>query len=187
MKGIEQIIKDGGEKYGLQPSEDYVKYIVEEVNREYKTVNEVAKKDERIKGLQEQVAALGEKVKAGEDDAKTIEDLKAQVEGFAKAEKEREEREAVDKARKSFEDEFKAAVGEKRFANSYTEQHVFAKAFELRMANPDMKAGDILDGLVKDQDGVWANERGHVSMSDPSDKNADAALGDFATALFHKG
>lgn len=184
MKGIEQILRDAASKYEFS-SDEYVKYVVENTNSEYATRKELEEKKARIFALSEELEKMNAQVESGSEAQKTVDELKAQLEEYKKAEEERKSNLEKAQAKDKFEAEFKEALGEKKFANEFTKEQVTERAFELRLANPDMEASAILDAVTSGQSNVWANPQMEAKAQGiPSNDNSQAELGDFARLLF---
>lgn len=127
----------------------------------YRTKAETDQKAERIKALEAQNAELSDAVKKaqadGEGSAEAMQALQAKVKEFEEAENARKAKADDDAARAKFADEFAAELGERKFANSVVEDAVTEAAYQLRKANPDMSAKDILAQAAPDEAGIWEN------------------------------
>lgn len=153
MKDIKAILSKHGE--GLTPEQ--VQSIIDAVNENYRTVEEVNKKTERIEELTNQNEALTTQVANLEGDGEELEKLRAQIETFNAAEEERKAKEAENEKREAFRATFDAAVGERKFANDLMRETIFEKVYATCAADTGAGAKDTIESLTKDMPGVWEN------------------------------
>ena len=180
MRGIQQIVAD----MGLQLTEEQVKDLDSKVRENYVTRNEHDEKLRKLASLTEQVGELTAKVNDSAEASDKVAALQRQVAEYQEAEARREQEEADRRAREGFEVSFSEAVGERRFANEMTRQHVLDKAYEMHRANPDMAVASIVDEAASG-DGVWASPQADPkNMPSPQAKDSQAEMGAFAAALF---
>lgn len=165
MKNIETILK-GYEAL----TDDQRDEIVQAVNENYRSIEEVTKKTERISELEEQNAALTEQVGSLQGDSEEVEKLRKQVSDFEAKETERKQREEEAQKRDSFRVLFDEAVGEREFVNDLMRDTVFEKAYTQCQSQNGVGAKAALDEVTKDIDGVWKNPQQDVKrMPDISD------------------
>lgn len=180
MKGISQIVAD----MGLSLAEDQVKELDSKVRENYVTRNEHEEKLRKLAALGEQVQELTAKVNDASADSEKVAELQRQVAAYKEADEQRERDEAERTARAAFEASFEQAVGDRRFANEPTRQHVLSRAYEMHRANPDMAVKSIVDEAASG-DGVWASPQADPkNMPEPSGTDSKAEMGAFAAALF---
>lgn len=183
VKAVAKIVQE----MELPLTDEQVKTLDEKVRENYVTRSEHEEKLARIQTLTEQVEHLNESLESTEGAEAKIKALEEQVKAFEDAEAERKSQEEEQAAIKVFVDEFDAAVGEKQFANAVTRQHILTEAFNVRKDNPSMKAEDILDQVVGDQNGIWANPQAEPAkqpVASGKDSSADTAR--YVSQLFGK-
>lgn len=182
MKGIRQIVAD----MGLGLTEEQTAELDRAVREEYVTRAEHAEKVSRIEALTQQVADLTERAKQLDGDSAKLEELRQRVAEYEQAEADREAAEAEGRARAEFEARLDGALGKRKFANSMTRAAVLDRAWAHHQKNPDVGAAEVLDAVVGDEQGVWANPQAdpHRMPAGSDEKTARADLSDFAAQLF---
>lgn len=120
----------------------------------YRSKEETDKAKARVEELEAQNAELASKVK-GLTDSDETEALKAKIAEFEKADGERRAKDAEDKAKAEFKEAFDKAVGERKFANSFTAKAVFSEAWEKHRQFPETSTDEIV-GQLTSGDGVFA-------------------------------
>lgn len=151
MKDIKAILSEYEFDEGVSEA------IIKAVNENYKTVEEMEKKNKRIEELTAQNQTLTEQVGNLEGNGEELEKLRNQVQEFNEAEEKRQAAEAESAKREAFRATFDAAVGERKFANDLMRNSVFESVY--KTCNEDAGAGakDALEALTKDMPGVWEN------------------------------
>lgn len=189
MKDIKAILSEHGEAL----SDEARQAIISAVGENYRSVEEVAKKADRIKALEEQNESLTEQVGKLEGDGEELEALRKQVEDFKAAEKTRKDAEKEQAKRNDFRTVFDAAVGENEFANDLIRETVFEKVYAQCSAKTGADAKSILEDTVRDMDGVFKNpQQDPHKMPEPGDISTvkdtgeDAARKTIADFMFRK-
>ena len=165
--------------------QDAARAAEESILRDYRSKEETDKKAERIRALEDEVAGYREQVEGLRADGAEVEALKAKVAEHERADAERREREAAEQARERFRAEFDAAVGGRKFANEYTAESVFEKAYEQHGRYPDADTKEIVDKLTGG-DGVFADPRrdpARQPMPSGDAKDEDGAFAGFVSKL----
>lgn len=181
MKAIKNIVQE----MGLELNDEQVAELDKKVRENYVTRSEFDEKLTRIETLNSQVADLSETLKGSEDANAQIEQLNAQLKEFEDAENERVQKEAEARAKHDFLEEFTKALGDKKFANDMTQEHVFDKSFAMRKENPQMGAEDILKQVVGEQSDVWANPQASVkNQPSHTGNNSQADMAAYVARLF---
>lgn len=155
MRNIEQILAD------FEIDDEIKAKIAEGVNENYRTINEVQSKTERIEKLESQVAEYEERIKTLDSDSQENEELKAKVAEYEQAEAERkrqeEERESMEAFAKSFDDAVSKRKAGNEFSNQLIRESVLSRVHEMCSNNPAIGIEDAISTVTKDVDGVWAN------------------------------
>lgn len=151
MKDIKAILE------GLDIPDDAKQTIVKEVGENYRTINEVNSKAERIKELEAANKDLTETITGLEGNGEELESLKAKVAEFEQAEEDRKRQADEQAKRDSFKSVFDAAVGDKEFANDLIRETVFEKVYATCSQSSGLGATDVLDKTVENMEGVWKN------------------------------
>lgn len=155
MRNIEQILAD----YEL--GDEAKAEIAKAVNENYRTINEVQSKSERIEKLESQVAEYEERIKTLDSDSQENEELKAKVAEYEQAEAERkrkeEEREGMEAFAKSFDEAVSKRKAGNEFSNPLIRDSVLSRVHEMCANNPAIGIEDAISTVTKDVDGVWAN------------------------------
>lgn len=183
MKDIVAIL----EEYAADMPEETRKAIAGEVIKNYRTIDEVTKKAERIKELEADKGALEKQVTELAASGDEVDELKATVAQYQEKEEQRKAEAAKAAAREAFRAQFDAAVGDKKFANDLMRETVFDKAYVLCGETSGLGASDALEQVVKDVDGVWLNPQNDVNRMPSGDlKNDKKATNkkEFAKKLF---
>lgn len=186
MKDIKAILSEHGEAL----TDEARQAIISAVGENYRSVEEMTKKADRIKTLEEQNESLTEQVGKLEGDGEELEALRKQVEDFKAAEKTRKDAEKEQTKRNDFRTVFDAAVGENEFANDLIRETVFEKVYAQCSAKTGADAKSILDDTVRDMDGVFKNpQQDPRKMPSPDDiskkkPSEDEAKKSFAEMLF---
>lgn len=185
MKDIKEILRD------IELSDEDRQTIISEVGENYRTINEVNGKVDRIKELEEQNQALTEQVGNLEGDGEEVEKLRQQVRDFEAAEEKRKAEAEEAEKRSQFRTVFDAAIGEREFANDLIRDSVFNKAYATCSATAGLDAKRVIEDMTKDADGIWKNPQQEAKkMPNPADvsnaktTNEDAAKKDIAKFLF---
>lgn len=151
MKNIDQILTDAG----IEDKDA----IVKAVNENYKTVAELEQKNAKLKELQEsndaltqQLNDMGEKVAAGETDAKTIEDLKGQITEFQQRQAEAEKSAAAKADAEKFANEFAEASKGFAFKNDALKATVLERARAIRSEDQVTGLSDIVSEVAQEYD-----------------------------------
>ena len=157
MKDIKTILQEQAGDLG----EDVRSAIEKAVMENYRTVNEVNSKADKIAQLEaankEAAETIAAMKSAGEGDAEALKAAQAKIAEFEKAEEQRKTNEADKQARADFADEFEKALGGKKFSNSIVGGAVTEAAYKMRSANPDMPIADIIKATAPDEPGIWEN------------------------------
>lgn len=151
MKDIKAILE------GLEIPDDAKQTIVKEVGENYRTINEVNSKAERIKELEAANKDLTETITGLEGNGEELEALKSKVAEFEQAEADRKRKAEEQAKRESFRSVFDAAVGDKEFANDLIRDTVFEKVYATCSQSSGLGASDVLDKTVENMEGVWKN------------------------------
>lgn len=184
MKDIKAILE------GCEISDEQREAIIREVNENYKTINEMEKKNERIAELEEQNKALTEQVGNLEGDGEELEKLRKQIQEFTEAEDRRRADEAESAKREQFRAVFDAAIGDKEFANDIIRETVFDRVYAKCSEHAGLDAKDVIEEFTKDTQGIWKNPQNDVhkmpaqGMISNNNKGQDAAKKSLADALF---
>lgn len=184
VKDIKAILAD------VQLEDDAKESIIKAVNENYRSIEEVTKKANRITELEEQNKALTEQVGNLEGDGEELEKLRKQVQDFTEAENKRKAEEEEAGKRQQFRTVFDAAVGEKEFANDVVREAIFNKAYAQCIETTGLDAKKVIDDLTKDTDGIWKNPQQEAKkMPNPSDISNKKASSEevkksFAAQLF---
>lgn len=153
MKDIKAILKEHGEAL----SDEQRDAIISAVGENYRTIEEVEKKAERIKTLEEQNQALTEQVGKLEGDGEELENLREKVKAFQQAEETRKAEQDEQQKRDSFRVLFDKAVGENEFTNDLIKETIFEKAYNECKDNAAINASDALKKFTQDKDGIFKN------------------------------
>lgn len=137
--------------------EETRKAIASAVIKNYRTIAEVTKKDERIKELETDKDALEKQVTELEATGNEIDELKATVEQYKAKDEQRKAEAAKAAAREAFRTQFDSAVGDKKFANDLMRESVFDKVYSLCGETSGLGANEALEQVTKDLEGVWQN------------------------------
>lgn len=187
MKDIKAILAD------VELEDDAREAIIKAVNENYRTINEINGKNERIKELEEQNKALTEQVGNLEGDGEELEKLRQQIQEFTEADKERKARAEEDAKRDQFRTVFDAAVGEREFSNDIIRDSIFEKTYEKCSSQAGINAKDVIEEMTKDADGVWKNPQSEINkmptpeqLSAQKAKSEEAAKKEIASFLFRK-
>lgn len=177
------------EEHAADLPEETRKAIASAVIKNYRTIAEVTKKDERIKELETDKNTLEKQVTELEATGEEVDELKATVEQYKAKERQRKAEAAKAEAREAFRAQFDAAVGDKKFANDLMRETVLDKVYALCGETSGLGASDALAQVTKDVDGVWQNPQTdphRMPAGDLSDdKNAAAtSKKEFAKRLF---
>lgn len=176
MRNIEQILAD------CELEDEAKAKIAEAVNENYRTINEVQSKTERIEKLESQVAEYEERIKTLDSDSQENEALKAKVAEYEQAEAERKAEEEEREGREAFAKSFDEAVAKRKAGNSFSNplirESVLSKVMDMCAGNPAIGIDDAISTVTKDVDGVWANPQqqphnmptGNTWGSDEEDK-----------------
>lgn len=184
MKDIKAILAD------FELGDEAKESIIKAVNENYRTIEEMEKKANRIKELEEQNQALTEQVGNLEGDAEDIEKLREQVKTFEAAESKRKAEADEAAKREQFRAVFDAAVGDREFSNDIIRDSIFDKAYARCTETTGLDAKQVIDDMTKDAEGVWKNPQQDVrKMPNPSDisnkkPSTDDAKKTFADMLF---
>lgn len=179
MKNIKDILADFGVDLGDKAS-DFEKAVVEN----YRTINDYNGKVARVSELETQLSEANDALKKAKetDPAKSaeVEEMRKTIADYQAKDEERRKADAAKAARDEFVGKFDAAVGDKKFASDFIRDTVFDKAFALSSKNPDMAVGSIIDSIVGNSEGVWANPQTSVKKM-PSGEGTGGAAGSSAT------
>lgn len=154
MENIEAILA----KHGITDNADAV---AKDVLANYRTIAEVDAKSQKVAELTEQLEQANAAIEAAKEtdstNAQQVEALQAKLAEYEQqtAAQAAQAREA--QARAEFDGRFAQAIGDRKFANDIVRQAIADQAYETAKANPDMQLQAILDGIVKDADGIWEN------------------------------
>ena len=177
MKNIKDIIGELGIELDEAKLGDLEKAVLEN----YRTVAEVENKQSRISELEQQLATANEALEAAKNadvsNADEVQAMREKIAAYEKADEERKAQTEEEKARKEFEERFKSAVGDKKFANDIVRSAVSDKAYAVAKANPDMDLSAILGGIVGDSDGVWMNPQQDPKKMPGAGENGGAKAG----------
>lgn len=147
----------------------------------YRTVAEVENKQSRISDLEGQLATANEALEAAKNadvtNADEVQAMREKIAAYEAADEERKAQTEEEKARQEFEERFKSAVGDKKFANDIVRSAVSDKAYAVAKANPDMDLSAILGGIVGDSDGVWLNPQQDPKKMPGAGENGGAKAG----------
>ncbi len=157
MKNIKDIIGE----LEIELDEAKLGELEKAVLENYRTVAEVENKQSRISDLEGQLATANEALEAAKNadvtNADEVQSMREKIAAYEAADEERKAQTEEEKARQEFEERFRSAVGDKKFANDIVRSAVSDKAYAVAKANPDMDLSAILSGIVGDSDGVWLN------------------------------
>lgn len=153
MKDIRAIL----EEHAAELSEDARAAIVKEVNSNYKTKAESAKKDSHIDSLKEENLSLANANEKLQSDLKELEDLRAELKARDEAEAARKAEAERAEEMEKFRARFAEALGEKQFANKIVEDSVFNQVYEACRADVGKDAAQVIGEITKDLEGVWIN------------------------------
>lgn len=133
--------------------------IAKSVGENYRTIAEVEQKAKKVDSLAAKLKETEDALTAAKEAAASedVEGLKKKLAEYEEAAKAKAAKEAEDAKRAAFSDTFEKALGERKFANKLVADTVKEKAYQTASANPDMKIGDIVDGIVGDGAGIWEN------------------------------
>lgn len=191
MKDIKVILE------AFELDDDMRESIIKEVNANYRTINEVNSKAQRISELEEQNRALTDQVGKLEGDGEELEKLRKQVQDFTDAEEQRKADEAESAKRASFRTVFDAAVGDKEFANDIVRDSIFDKVYAKCNEQVGLNAAEVIDELTKNANGIWKNPQTDIhKMPNPNDisnnkdhakKSAERTILDFMAGRTNNG
>lgn len=157
MKNIKDIIGE----LGIELDEEKLGELEKAVLENYRTVAEVENKQSRISDLEGQLATANEALEAAKNadvtNADEVQAMREKIAAYEAADEERKAQTEEEKARREFDERFRSAVGDKKFANDIVRSAVSDKAYAVAKANPDMDLSAILGGIVGDSEGVWLN------------------------------
>lgn len=177
MKNIEDIIKE----LGIELDEAKLGELEKAVLENYRTVAEVENKQSRISELEGQLATANDALEAAKNadvtNADEVQAMREKIAAYEAADEERKAHTEEEKARQEFDEKFRSAVGEKKFANDIVRSAVSEKAYAVAKANPDMDLSAILGGIVGDSDGVWMNPQQDVKKMPAASENGGAKAG----------
>lgn len=158
MRNIEQIL---AEVDGL--TDEQKSAIQAGVTENYRTVNEVKTKADRITELEAQVTEYQESIEKLEGDSSELESLKARVTEYEEAEKKRQEDEAeadkLAKFAKTFDEAIRSRSTEQgnAFANDMMRDSVLEKVRKLCAEDESKGISEAIDEVTKDVSGIWKN------------------------------
>lgn len=177
MKNIKDIIVE----LGIELDEAKLGELEKAVLENYRTVAEVENKQSRISDLEGQLAAANEALEAAKNadvtNADEVQAMREKIAAYEAADEERKAQTEEEKSRLEFEERFRSAVGDKKFANDIVRSAVSDKAYAVAKANPDMDLSAILGGIVGDSDGVWLNPQQTVKKMPAASGNGGSAAG----------
>lgn len=158
MRNIEQIL---AEVEGL--TDEQKSSITKGVTENYRSIEEVNKKTDRIAELEGKVTEYEESIAKLEGDSEQLEALKSQVSEYEEAEKKRQEDEAeadkLAKFTKTFDEAIKNRSTEQgnSFANDMMRDSVLEKVRKLCAEDESKGIAEAIDAVTKDVSGVWKN------------------------------
>lgn len=177
MKNIKDIIGE----LEIELDEAKLGELEKAVLENYRTVAEVENKQSRISDLEGQLATANEALEAAKNadvtNADEVQSMREKIAAYEAADEERKAQTEEEKARQEFEERFRSAVGEKKFANDIVRSAVSDKAYSVAKANPDMDLSAILGGIVGDSDGVWLNPQQDPKKMPGAGENGGAKAG----------
>lgn len=144
-------------KHADELSDETKEVISKAVLQNYRTIDEVEKKTERIKELEGTNKELTEKVGELEGDSDKITELQAVVDEFKAKEKQRKEADEENQRRETFRESFDKSLGERKFINDLMRDTVFDKVYKLCGEDSSIGVKEAIENVTKDVDGVWAN------------------------------
>lgn len=190
MENINAILTE----YAPDLSDETAAKIIEAVTKNYRTIEEVTKKNDRITELETALEDRASEIKKLEGTSDEINALKDQIAAYEKAELDRAEAEAEASKRRSFEEVFNQALGDRKFANDILRESVFAKTYEMCGKTEGLGAKDALDTVTKDIPNIWVNPQNDVQFMPNGEDLATGKLNDtqsaklsFANQLFGSG
>nr|DAM29468.1 MAG TPA: hypothetical protein [Caudoviricetes sp.] len=177
MKNIKEITGE----LGIELDEAKLGELEKSVLENYRTVAEVENKQSRISWLEGQLATANEALEAAKNadvtNADEVQAMRDKIAAYEAADEERKAQTEEEKARQEFEERFRSAVGDKKFANDIVRSAVSDKAYSVAKANPDMDLSAILGGIVGDSDGVWLNPQQDPKKMPGASENGGAKAG----------
>lgn len=177
MKNIKDIIGE----LDIELDEAKLGELEKAVLENYRTVAEVDNKQSRISELEQQLATANEALEAAKNadvsNADEVQAMREKIAAYEAADEERKAQTEEEKARQEFEERFRSAVGDKKFANDIVRSAVSDKAYAVAKANPDMDLSAILGGIVGDSYGVWLNPQQDVKKMPAASENGGAKAG----------
>lgn len=185
MRNIEQILSEVEGLTDEQKSE-----IAKGVTENYRSIEEVTKKTDRIAELEGKVTEYEESIGKLEGDNQELEALKAKVTEYEQAETKRNEEEAEQKKLAEFSNRFDEAVKNRKvgnqFANEMMRDSVLTKVRALCADNEGKGIEEAIEEVTKDVSGVWKNPQQpvHKMPTGDGDKGVDEAKKSLAAQLF---
>lgn len=177
MKNIKDIIGE----LEIELDESKLGELEKAVLENYRTLSEVENKQSRISELEGQLATANEALEAAKNadvtNADEVQAMREKIAAYEAADEERKAQTDEEKARQEFEERFRIAVGDKKFANDIVRSAVSDKAYAVAKANPDMDLSAILGGIVGDSDGVWLNPQQDPKKMPGAGENGGAKSG----------
>lgn len=171
-------IKDILASAGVEVEAEKLAEIEKGVLANYRSKAEADAKSAKVKELESQLAeanaALETAKQTDTSNAAEVEKMREQIAAYEQADKERAAKADEAKAREEFGAKLAKAVGDKEFANNLVRKAVENGAYALATANPDMPMESVLESVVGDSDGIWANPQQDVKKM-PSGSTGSAA------------
>lgn len=146
-----ELEKMGISTENIQKIMDMHKEATEAKKKEIDTLNE------RLKEANKQVNDDNEKLKTMAEKDDTIKDLQGKIDGYVKAEKDREA--AAEKAKKQseLEEKIKKLAGDKEFSNDYALKGVMADVSAAMEADTTLGIDKAFEAATKDKEGIFKN------------------------------
>lgn len=160
MKNILTILAELGVDVPSEKEGDLKKAM----NENYRTIadynNQKEKLDNAVRASNDKDATIDDlntKLKDADASEATIQAMQKTIDDYKTADENRKAQEAAEAKQRAFDPKFTEALGDRKFSNTFTEEAVKAKAFEISAANPAMSVSQIIDDLTKDTEGVFSN------------------------------
>ncbi len=160
MKNIIEALKS----LDIAVPEDKVKPLNDLVAENYRTINDYNAQKGKLDTAKNDLAArdktineLNAQLESAGTDAAELENMRKTIADYKQAEEDRKAAEKIEAAKQEFAPKFAAALGERKFANDFVANSVREQAFKTASENPAMDVKQIVEGIVKDQNGIFLN------------------------------
>lgn len=164
MENIESILE------GIELTSDQRSKIIEGVKANYRTINEVDGKANRIEELEAEIKKRDDAISELQGDQSELKSLRDQIAEYKAADEKRKEQEAERDRLSKFEQQFDDAVSNTghKFVNSYTRDAVLKDALDRCAKTEGLGVDKALEAIATDNPSIWKNPQ-HEVVNMPSD------------------